>query len=526
MKVQRLAVRSLTAAALAFAAALAACAAGPDPPGERAARPPDAAAPAPKVDPAKVIYVTPVKGAPEPTSLVLADAVAAAIRDWGRPAILNEERNRAGATIEGSVVEVESRGEIAWLTVSWRLLAPYGTAVAEVRQQVVVDDDKWRGATAEAINLLLDDASPRLIRMVEAHVGPVDVAMLHPASPEATASSTDAAPTAAVAPPAPAPAPPPAAAPSAAVEPTPAAPPPEEAVPEVRPAPAEDPQADAERRPRTLEPGMAGPPPEPAPAPPPASTPAPEVSAAPERASSPAGGGMPPVEEEGFVDRLVPNMDTDERRPGDFRPPAPKTVTTINWGRPAFAIRPVAGAPGNGNEALTAALKSALRDRDLTISDDPRQAGFVIEGAVDVAPPIEGRQQARIVWKVSTVAGDEVGKAVQENNVVAGTLDGEWGRVAKIVADAAVSGIQDLFGATDKHATGGRDPLLQLPELPDADLPEVPGRAPPPPGFRSPAPAGRVPPAWRRPRAFTGRGGVDTFRRRPPEGWILTERSQ
>lgn len=459
MKVQRLVGRSLAAAALAFAAALAACAAGPDPPGERAARPPDAPAPAPKVDPAKVIYVTPVKGAPEPASLVLADAVAAAIRDWGRPAILGEERNRAGATIEGSVVEVESRGEVAWLTVSWRLLAPYGTAVAEVRQQVVVDDDKWRGATAEAINLLLDDASPRLIRMVEAHVGPVDVAMLHPASPEATASSTDAAP--------------PAAAPSAAVEPTPAAPPPGEAVPVVRPAPTEVPQAAAERRPRTLEPGMADARPEP--------TPAPEVSATPERASSPA--GMPPVEEVGFIDRLVPNMDTDERRPGDFRPPPPKTVTTVNWGRPAFAVRPVAGAPGNGNEALTAALKSALRDRDLTISDDPRQAGFVVEGAVDVAPPIEGRQQARIVWKVSTVAGDEVGKAVQENNVVAGTLDGEWGRVAKIVADAAVSGIQDLFGATEKHAAGGRDPMLQLPELPDADLPEVPGRAPPPPGF-------------------------------------------
>ena len=135
------------------------------------------------------------------------------------------------------------------------------------------------------------------------------------------------------------------------------------------------------------------------------------------------------------------------------------------------------GAPGNGNEALTAALKTALRGRDLTISEDPRQAGFVIQGVVNTGEPVSGRQYIRIIWRVDTVTGDEVGKAVQENTVIAGSLDGEWGHVAEVVSNAAVRGIKDLFGEADDRISS-REPL---PEFPDVQLPAVPGRAPPPP---------------------------------------------
>jgi len=149
----------------------------------------------------------------------------------------------------------------------------------------------------------------------------------------------------------------------------------------------------------------------------------------------------------------------------------------VRWGQPSFLIKPVHGAPSNGNEALTAALKSALRDRDLTISEDPRQAGFVIDGEVDTGQPVNGRQYVRIIWRVNTVTGEEVGKAVQENTVVAGSLDGEWGHVAEAVSHAAVRGIKDLFSDADEYLTS-REPL---PEFPDVQLPATPGRAPPPP---------------------------------------------
>ncbi|MDA0305800.1 MAG: hypothetical protein O3B76_05870 [Proteobacteria bacterium] len=122
----------------------------------------------------------------------------------------------------------------------------------------------------------------------------------------------------------------------------------------------------------------------------------------------------------------------------------------VSWNRPSFLIKVVQGAPGDGNAALTKAMKVALRKRDITVTEDPRQAGYVIKGQVEVSAPVGGRQQAKIVWAVNTMGGDEVGKAVQENAVKAGSLNGTWGRVADIVSNAAVSGIRELFGVDDK----------------------------------------------------------------------------
>jgi L,D-peptidoglycan transpeptidase YkuD (ErfK/YbiS/YcfS/YnhG family) len=71
-------------------------------------------------------------------------------------------------------------------------------------------------------------------------------------------------------------------------------------------------------------------------------------------------------------------------------------------------------------------MNKALRKRDMTVTEDPRQA--------------------KIVWAVNTMTDEEVGKTGQENQVKAGSLNGPWGRIAEIVSNAAVSGIQELFG--------------------------------------------------------------------------------
>ena len=133
---------------------------------------------------------------------------------------------------------------------------------------------------------------------------------------------------------------------------------------------------------------------------------------------------------------------------------------------------------GDGNEALTRAMKTALRKSDLTVTEDPRQAKFVIQGKVEISAPVNGRQQAKIVWMVNTMDGDEVGKAVQENQVKAGSLNGPWGRIAEIVSNAAVSGIQELFGIESRKSSRRSEP----PKFSGSpELPQVPGRAPPPP---------------------------------------------
>lgn len=57
-------------------------------------------------------------------------------------------------------------------------------------------------------------------------------------------------------------------------------------------------------------------------------------------------------------------------------------VNPISWGRPSFLIRTVSGAPGDGNEGI----KGAMRKLDLTITEDPRQAGYEVVGWGTVGP--------------------------------------------------------------------------------------------------------------------------------------------
>lgn len=112
----------------------------------------------------------------------------------------------------------------------------------------------------------------------------------------------------------------------------------------------------------------------------------------------------------------------------------------------SFLVAGVEGAPGNGNRLLRAALKQSLRARDLTITDDPRQANYVIKGRVDMSPPKEGLQLVHVSWFVEEKDGNEVGRARQENRVPEGSLDGNWGRTAVNVAAGAVPGIQRILG--------------------------------------------------------------------------------
>ncbi|MEQ8193526.1 MAG: hypothetical protein RIB59_03460 [Rhodospirillales bacterium] len=145
----------------------------------------------------------------------------------------------------------------------------------------------------------------------------------------------------------------------------------------------------------------------------------------------------------------------------------------------ALLVRPVRGASGDGNETLQSALKLALREADFNVTEDPRQAGFVLSGLVRVSPLGNGQDRVRISWSIGTVDGVEMGVAVQENTVPAGSLSGEWGGVAGAVATAAVDGLVQILEGSRR--TAHTDPLIQ-PRIPP-NIPRMPGRAiPPPPG--------------------------------------------
>ncbi len=139
-------------------------------------------------------------------------------------------------------------------------------------------------------------------------------------------------------------------------------------------------------------------------------------------------------------------------------------------------VEKVDGAPGDGNAALTRAIKAALRGEDVLVTDDLRQAGYVLKGRVRVSPPAKGAQAVRIKWEVLTIEGGEVGLATQENAVPEGSLDGNWGGMAMNVARAAVGGIKAIIEGVRVVKSPKR-----LGPPPSPRLPRIPGRAPPPP---------------------------------------------
>ena len=136
----------------------------------------------------------------------------------------------------------------------------------------------------------------------------------------------------------------------------------------------------------------------------------------------------------------------------------------LGFVRPVFLVRNVVGAPGDGNLALRTAVLRALRAADAMVTDDPTQASYTIQGSVQMAVPFAGRQHTRILWLVTTITGEEVGTATQENDVPQGSLDGKWGKVAQVIADAAIPGIAQLFdtGLDSGTAKGN----LAQPDLP------------------------------------------------------------
>lgn len=136
----------------------------------------------------------------------------------------------------------------------------------------------------------------------------------------------------------------------------------------------------------------------------------------------------------------------------------------LGFVRPVFLVRHVTGAPGDGNLALRTAMLQSLRAADAMVTDNPTQASYVLQGSVQIAAPFAGRQHARIIWLVTTIMGEEVGTAVQENDVPQGSLNGKWGAVAQAVTDGAINGIAQLFDT--RLDAGTAQGNLAQPDLP------------------------------------------------------------
>ena len=151
---------------------------------------------------------------------------------------------------------------------------------------------------------------------------------------------------------------------------------------------------------------------------------------------------------------------------------APQAGTPESGGKrfqPAVLVKPVRGAPGDGNESLTRAVKAALRSSRVLTTDDPGQARLVLAGSVKVDSSAAGPRKIAIVWTVSTPDGTEMGKASQENRVPEGAADGKWNRLSIMAVAAAIDGIERILRSAAAKLPQGVTPPPEI-ETPSSAL--------------------------------------------------------
>lgn len=140
---------------------------------------------------------------------------------------------------------------------------------------------------------------------------------------------------------------------------------------------------------------------------------------------------------------------TPEGRAATVKAAAPILVAAIHSGPagpavagPMVSVPPVAGAPGDGAAALATAMAGALRRAGLSVGDG--SGAFVIAGTVMVSPGPPGHDRLDITWAIRDADGTALGTVAQGNPVPRGQVDGMWGGLARIIAEAAADGVAEV----------------------------------------------------------------------------------
>lgn len=147
----------------------------------------------------------------------------------------------------------------------------------------------------------------------------------------------------------------------------------------------------------------------------------------------------------------VASRQEEERAPtGSTTPaPAPAQKETRTASKPpgeVMAFVPqVRGAPGDGKNSLTAAIKKQLSSKGMKLASKSGDNVYTVRGDVDLGRPSGEQQDIKIDWQVLDPSGQRVGTVSQANKVPQGSLDGKWGPIADAAAGAAADGIVKLI---------------------------------------------------------------------------------
>lgn len=113
--------------------------------------------------------------------------------------------------------------------------------------------------------------------------------------------------------------------------------------------------------------------------------------------------------------------------------------------QPPVALRPIEGAPGDGDESLRKAMQYFLGRQSINVVSEYDAPAAIVAGEVFVRPVGSRQQDVRVDWTVYAPDGRRLGTVGQSNRIPAGQLDGKWGDIAFAVAEGAVQGLNELF---------------------------------------------------------------------------------
>jgi hypothetical protein len=106
----------------------------------------------------------------------------------------------------------------------------------------------------------------------------------------------------------------------------------------------------------------------------------------------------------------------------------------------------VAGAPGDGEQALAEALSRQLAARGVQPATAFQARNvYEVQGTVRLAPAGKGKESVTIVWVVLGPDGTQLGVTRQKRDVRKGSLDRTWGLAADGAAAAAAADIAKLI---------------------------------------------------------------------------------
>jgi hypothetical protein len=112
----------------------------------------------------------------------------------------------------------------------------------------------------------------------------------------------------------------------------------------------------------------------------------------------------------------------------------------------------VEGAPGDGPDSLAAGMKRALGNRSFAIVPKTDAGSLTVRGKVELKPFNNGRETITITWTVLDAQNNQVGEIEQSNVIPGGSLNGEWGPIAREITVAAAEGLLDLLDKASKAA--------------------------------------------------------------------------